>query len=95
MTAARVDAPPSFVMIGDAPVIVGRSHDATLRLLHATVSRRHATVTRSGEGLASSIHDSRFGTFVNGTRIRNAREPRLGIACSSARRPPIESTRTA
>ncbi|HEV3167986.1 MAG TPA: ATP-binding cassette domain-containing protein [Isosphaeraceae bacterium] len=51
-------------------MIVGRSGDATLRLLQPTISRKHATLTRAGDGLTIQDHDSRFGTFVNGARIR-------------------------
>jgi ABC-type multidrug transport system ATPase subunit len=51
-------------------VVIGRSSEATLRLLHPTISRRHATVTRVGIGFLVTDHDSRFGTFVNGARVR-------------------------
>ncbi len=63
--------PPQFLVIVAAPVVVGRSGEATLRLLHPTISRRHATLTRTGGGLAVEDHDSRFGTFVNGARVRS------------------------
>lgn len=56
--------------IAEAPVVVGRSGAATLRLLHPTISRRHATLARAGGGFALEDHDSRFGTFVNGARVR-------------------------
>src|SRR4051812_32762202 len=65
------DAPP-FVPVSEAPVLIGRSGEAALRLLHPTVSRRHATVARAGGGLVVAAHDSRFGTFVNGARVRAA-----------------------
>lgn len=54
------------------PVVVGRSGEATLRLLDPTVSRRHATLVRTTDGFAVEDHDSRFGTFVNGSRVRSA-----------------------
>ena len=41
------------------------------RLLHPTVSRNHATLTRCGDGINIVDHDSRFGTFVNGVRVRS------------------------
>nr|MBA3303509.1 ATP-binding cassette domain-containing protein [Acidimicrobiia bacterium] len=41
-----------------------------MRLLHPTISRRHATLARTGEGITVEDHDSRFGTFVNGSRVR-------------------------
>jgi len=64
------DAPP-FIAVTGAPVVIGRSGAATVCLLHPTVSRRHATLTRAGGGLAVEDHDSRFGTFVNGARVRS------------------------
>ena len=51
-------------------MVVGRSGSATLRILDPTVSRLHATITRVGTGLSIEDHDSRFGTFVNGVRVR-------------------------
>lgn len=51
-------------------MVIGRSSEATLRLFHPTISRRHATVTRVGGGFLVTDHDSRFGTFVNGVRVR-------------------------
>ena len=59
-----------FLAIAGAPVEVGRSSAAALRILHPTVSRHHATVKRVGVNLLIEDHDSRFGTFVNGARVR-------------------------
>jgi ABC transport system ATP-binding/permease protein len=73
MNAMHVDDAPAFATIMDEPLVIGRSDDATLRLLHRTVSRRHATVTRTSDGLMILDHDSRFGTFVNGTKVRSTR----------------------
>lgn len=61
---------PDFVPLRDRPVEVGRSSDAGLRLFHPTVSRNHATLTRGNEGIDVVDQDSRFGTFVNGVRVR-------------------------
>ena len=69
--AATEDAPP-FIAVAASPVIVGRSGEATLRLLHPTISRRHATITRRDKGFTLEDHDSRFGTVVNGARVRKA-----------------------
>ncbi len=57
--------------VAGSPVTVGRSGEATLRLLHPTVSRKHATLVRTGGGFSVEDHDSRFGTFVNGSRVRS------------------------
>jgi len=61
------------VAVAEEPVVIGRSGEATLRLPHPSISRRHATVSRAGGGLLIEDHDSRFGTFVNGMRIRSTR----------------------
>jgi ABC-type multidrug transport system ATPase subunit len=66
------DETPSFLAVTGVPVLVGRASEATLRIQHPSISRRHATVTREGDGLIVEDHDSRFGTFVNGARIRRA-----------------------
>jgi ABC transport system ATP-binding/permease protein len=61
-----------LIIIVDAPVVIGRSGGVTLRLLHPSISRRHATVTRVEGAFTIEDHDSRFGTFVNGARVRVA-----------------------
>ncbi len=63
---------PPFVAISVDPLVVGRSGGAGLRLHDPTVSRRHATLVASGGVLSVEDHDSRFGTFVNGSRVRSA-----------------------
>ncbi len=65
--------PPQFVSIGPNAIEVGRSRQAGLRLPDPTVSRSHATLARDGEDLRVEDHDSRYGTFVNGNRIRSVR----------------------
>jgi ABC-type multidrug transport system ATPase subunit len=73
MTAdAPIADDPPFVPVAEVPVLIGRSGEATLRLLHPSISRRHATVSRARGGLSLVDHDSRFGTFVNGARVRTA-----------------------
>lgn len=63
---------PEYVAVGEAAMLVGRAADANLRLFHPTVSRRHAIVARTDEGIQVADQDSRFGTFVNGARVRTA-----------------------
>lgn len=69
VTASEPSTTPGPVQIGDAPVQVGRSSVATLRLLHPTVSRSHAVIEKQGGGVVVRDLDSRYGTFVNGARI--------------------------
>jgi hypothetical protein len=58
----------SFV-IGDRPLVIGRSPDADVVINDNNVSRRHAEVWRTSEGLAVRDLQSTNGTFVNGHRI--------------------------
>lgn len=57
---------------GANPVTIGRASTADLRLFSATVSRVHATVHSCDGAIMVEDHDSTYGTFVNGTRIRTA-----------------------
>jgi ABC-type multidrug transport system ATPase subunit len=51
-------------------VTIGRSEECTLCLRHASISRQHARISRNGNHIDIEDLDSRFGTFVNGVRIR-------------------------
>lgn len=64
---------PSRIDIGEKPVVVGRSSNASLRLLHPTISRQHATIQRDLNGLVVTDHDSSFGTFINDVLVRTGR----------------------
>jgi ABC-type multidrug transport system ATPase subunit len=73
MTTTETDAAlPAFVPVADSPVTVGRSAGSALRLTDPSVSRAHATLRRAGGRIVVEDHDSRFGTFVNGARVRTA-----------------------
>lgn len=71
MNAASGEYGPSFLPLTGV-LQVGRSPTAGLRLAHATVSRQHATLLPCDGGISVQDHDSRYGTFVNGTRVRTA-----------------------
>ncbi len=62
------------VAIGQGPFVIGREHDADLRLTDLAVSRYHAVVTVGPDGVAS-LRDlgSSNGTYVNGDRISSER----------------------
>ena len=68
--ATSADDVPPFIFVADSPVMIGRADEATSRLVHPTISRRHATLARAGVALVLQDHDSRFGTFANGARVR-------------------------
>lgn len=63
---------PLRITVGPGPLLVGRSREADMRLPHPTVSGRHARLRLGGSGIEIEDLDSRFGTFVNGSRIRKA-----------------------
>lgn len=52
------------------PVLVGRAADCDWRLSEPTVSRHHARIYRRGGDVVVLDQESRFGTFVNGQRVR-------------------------
>lgn len=70
MTGARHAPYPLSAKIGPDPLTVGRAPDVKLRLLESTISRRHARLTRNNGVVEVNDQESRFGTFVNGDRIR-------------------------
>jgi len=55
--------------IGDEPLIIGRSPSVAVVINDANVSRQHAEVWRTADGVAIRDLQSTNGTFVNGHRI--------------------------
>ncbi|HUY43324.1 MAG TPA: DUF3662 and FHA domain-containing protein [Acidimicrobiales bacterium] len=55
--------------VGDSPLIIGRSPDVEVTINDSNVSRRHAEVWRTAEGVAIRDLESTNGTFVNGHRV--------------------------
>jgi hypothetical protein len=55
--------------VGEHPLIIGRSPDVAVVVNDTNVSRRHAEVWRTSEGVAVRDLQSTNGTFVNGHRI--------------------------
>lgn len=55
--------------VGEESLIIGRSPDVAVVINDANVSRRHAEVWRTAEGVAVRDLQSTNGTFVNGHRI--------------------------
>jgi hypothetical protein len=55
--------------LGETPLIIGRSPQAGVVINDANVSRQHAEVWRTAEGVAIRDLRSTNGTFVNGHRI--------------------------
>ncbi len=54
----------------DAPVLtIGRGAGQALQVLGAEVSREHADIVRAPDGYRVRDRGSRYGTYVNGTRV--------------------------
>src|SRR5215468_422307 len=64
--------------VGQGALILGRSSSCDLRLPHASISRRHARLTRRGERLILEDLGSQNGTFVDDERVASPRELELG-----------------
>lgn len=58
----------SFV-VADTPIIIGRSPEVEVVVNDNNVSRRHAEVWRTSEGVAIRDLQSTNGTYVNGHRV--------------------------
>lgn len=58
---------------GGGEVIIGRAHDAHLRVHDAMVSRHHARILVMGRDVSISDLGSRHGTHVNGDQVRGPR----------------------
>ena len=65
---ARIAPPPD----GDGPWIVGRGSSARLVLDHDSISRRHAQLRRTPDGIEILDLGSTNGTWVNGWRVERA-----------------------
>jgi hypothetical protein len=55
--------------VGDVPLVIGRSPDVAVVVSDSNVSRQHAEVWRTAEGVAVRDLQSTNGTYVNGHRI--------------------------
>ncbi|MGZ6080716.1 MAG: FHA domain-containing protein [Myxococcaceae bacterium] len=60
--------------IAEGALILGRSSSCDLRLPHASISRRHARLTRRGERLFLEDLGSQNGTFLDDERLAGPRE---------------------
>jgi len=64
--------------IGEGALILGRSSSCDLRLPHASISRRHARLTRRGERLFLEDLGSQNGTFLDDERLAGPHELQVG-----------------
>jgi ABC transport system ATP-binding/permease protein len=58
------------IQVTSGEVTVGRTSDCSVCLQHASISRLHAKFIRTGQMVEVEDLDSRFGTFVNGSRVK-------------------------
>jgi adenylate cyclase len=82
MPAAHIEAMPyklvspnggeSYDLRTGITLVVGRGMGSDIPLQDPTISRRHAELTRTPEGLSVRDLGSSNGTFVNGTRVKSA-----------------------
>jgi len=56
-------------LVGETPLIVGRSRSCDVVLDHDTVSRRHAALARDAEGWTVTDLGSSNGTWLDGRRV--------------------------
>jgi hypothetical protein len=64
--------------VGEGALTLGRSSSCDLRLPHASISRRHARLTRRGERLFLEDLGSQNGTFLDDERLAGPRELQVG-----------------
>ena len=87
-------------MLLEGPNVVGRAPDATIQCDVAGVSRHHARIVVSRDGVTLEDLGSKNGTYVQGKRITSAPlsdgdEIRIGRACLTFRiEPPLTATET-
>ncbi|CAM3374696.1 FHA domain-containing protein [Corallococcus soli] len=67
-----------LVPLHQGSITLGRSSTSDLRLQHASISRRHAQLTRRGNAFAVRDLGSQNGTFVNRSRIKGEVEIQPG-----------------
>jgi ABC-type multidrug transport system ATPase subunit len=58
------------IPIADGEITIGRASNCSVCLQHASISRTHLKLIRAQQRVEIEDLDSRFGTFVNGARIK-------------------------
>jgi DNA-binding winged helix-turn-helix (wHTH) protein len=105
---AVADAAPWRLIVAGLPFtllpgenVIGRDPDATVRIDHSLVSRRHARVSVEGDRALLEDLESRNGTFLNGRRVESPTPLHDGdvlglgnLALIVERRPLVASTET-
>ena len=60
----------TVISMNEGPVLIGRQTGATLKIVHAAVSRRHALIEKEGDRFIITDLGSRNGTFVNDIKVK-------------------------
>jgi two-component system, NtrC family, response regulator AtoC len=72
MEGPGFDGESQELLLGDAPVVIGRSRRADVRMDTASLSRLHVRLAPREYDYEITDLDSRNGLFVNGIRVRSA-----------------------
>lgn len=72
LIATNPDGTQQEYAIKSEPMTIGRSQECSIRLTSQDVSRLHAIIEKTPEGLRIKDQQSTSGTFVNGERIQEA-----------------------
>lgn len=63
------DQPPTRVMLTETPLRIGRGPDNHVLIPDGHVSKRHAEITKAGDGFVITDLGSRAGVFLNGEQV--------------------------
>lgn len=67
-----ITVPPLSIRVTEKATVLGRSSKCDWRVLDATVSRQHARLRATLDGVWVEDLQSRNGTFINGQRIKRS-----------------------
>src|SRR5271170_1296892 len=62
--------PKGYFVLDAKVVVLGRGRECQVSVLHDSVSRRHAQITREGTGYVVADLGSANGTFLNGKPVK-------------------------
>jgi adenylate cyclase len=78
LTVLKTDREVLKKNFSNEKIVVGRDENCDLRLFHSLISRNHFQLRREGKRHVVKDLSSRNGTWVNGRRIQNRKEIRVG-----------------
>ena len=66
------DGSPRVILLQGNELIIGRGHDAQVRLTSKSISRHHAILRVQGTDCMLYDNDSHNGVFLNGIKVHSA-----------------------